>query len=75
MSQIANVLIPITRASAGQDSQPESCSATATHTMVVLSELEENRIYSTPLFCFCVMETLLMAGSEARFVLLPQANM
>lgn len=42
--------------------------------MAVLSDFqekaieEEDRIYSTPLFCFCVMETLLMAGSEARFM-------
>lgn len=49
--------------------------------MAVLSDLkekaveEEDRIYSTPLFCFCVMETLLMAGSEARFMILPRANM
>lgn len=48
--------------------------------MAVLSDfkekaVQEDRIYSTPLFCFCVMETLLMADSEARFMLLPRANL
>lgn len=65
MSQAANVSLPTTRGSAGQDSPPEGArGATATHTMVVE---EEDMIYSPPPLCFCVVETLLMAIKSEIF--------